>query len=178
MSRVGLKPIPIPEKVTIERKGSLIEIKGPKGCLLETLPDRISFEVKDSMVFLSRDNESRETRAKHGLIRALLANDVRGVTEGYEKKLTIIGIGYRASKKGSNLELSLGFSHPVIYPVPEGIEIKVEENTKITISGIDKQKVCQVAAEIRMFKKPEPYKGKGIRYEDEVVRKKVGKATG
>ena len=136
MSRVGLKPIPIPEKVTIERKGSQIEVKGPKGTLSETLPDRISFEIKDSMVFLSRENESRETRAKHGLIRALLANDVRGVTEGYEKKLTIIGIGYRASKKGSNLELSLGFSHPIVYSVPEGIEIQIEENTKIIIKGI------------------------------------------
>ena len=178
MSRIGLKPIPIPDKVTIEQKGSLIEVKGPKGALTETLPDRISLEIKDSTIILSRESEERSIKAKHGLIRALLANDVKGVSEGYEKRLEIIGIGYRAAKKGKNIELSLGYSHPVIYPIPEGIDINVEENTKIVVTGIDKQKVGQIAAEIRAFRRPEPYKGKGIRYDGEVVRKKVGKATG
>jgi large subunit ribosomal protein L6 len=151
-------------------------VKGAKGSLERTFDSRISFNVGEGRVEVARQNDERETRALHGLSRALLNNMVVGVSEGYQKNLEMIGVGYRASLKGTALELLVGFSHPVLVEPPEGIEFQVPENTKITVTGIDKQLVGQVAADIRRVRPPEPYKGKGIRYAGEQVRRKAGKA--
>ncbi len=176
MSRIGKSPIPIPEKVEFSVKGQTVTVKGPKGELTRTFTDRIGFEVEDGVITVTRENEQRQTRALHGLSRALLNNMVLGVTDGYRKELAIVGVGYRASMKGSTLELLVGFSHPVNIEQPAGVTIDVPEPTKIIISGIDKEQVGQVAADIRAVRPPEPYKGKGIRYTDEQVRRKAGKA--
>lgn len=176
MSRIGKAPIPLPQGVELKQAGSTVEVKGPKGSLSHTIPDGISLQVADGEIHVKRKGDAKRVRSLHGLSRTLIANMVTGVTEGFEKGLEIVGIGYRAAVQGKNLQLNLGYSHPVIYPVPEGIEVEVEKQNKITVKGIDKQQVGQVAAEIRSFRKPEPYKGKGIRYVGEQVRRKAGKA--
>ena len=176
MSRIGKTPIPIPQGVEIKRAGSTVEVKGPKGSLSHTIPEGVSMQVEDGAIHVKRKTDAKRVRSLHGLSRTLIANMVTGVTEGFTKGLEIVGIGYRANIQGRNLQLSLGYSHPVIYPIPEGIEVEVEKQNKITIKGIDKQQVGQVAAEIRSFRRPEPYKGKGIRYVGEQVRRKAGKA--
>ena len=176
MSRIGKKPIPIPAGVTVAVDGSTVRIKGPKGELTRAIRPEISVTVADGVVTLERPSEQKQHRAYHGLTRALMANMVQGVTGGYRKSLDIVGVGYRAEKKGQNLVLTVGYSHQVIYPQPPGITITTPTPTNIVIEGIDKEKVGQVAAEIRSVRPPEPYKGKGIRYTGEQVRRKAGKA--
>jgi large subunit ribosomal protein L6 len=176
MSRVGKSPVPLPSGVDIEVNGSDVTVKGAKGTLRRTFDSRISFNVEGDEVEVGRANDERDTRAVHGLSRALLNNMVVGVSEGYKKDLEMVGVGYRASLKGNSLELLVGFSHPVLIEAPEGIDFEVPEATKISVSGIDKQLVGQVAADIRKVRPPEPYKGKGIRYSGEHVRRKAGKA--
>jgi large subunit ribosomal protein L6 len=178
MSRIGKAPIPVPKGVEVRQAGAAVEVKGPRGTLAQTMPAGISFQVEAGMLHVKREGNAKKVRSLHGLVRTLIANMVTGVTKGFEKRLEIVGIGYRATLQGRSLQLSLGYSHPVNYAIPEGIEVGVEKQTTITITGIDKQKVGQVAAEIRSFKKPEPYKGKGIRYVGELVRRKAGKAKG
>ena len=176
MSRIGKAPIPIPQGVEIKQAGSAVEVKGPKGTLSHTVPDGISLQIADGVIHVKRDGDAKRVRSLHGLTRTLIANMVTGVTEGFEKGLEIVGIGYRANLQGRNLQLNVGYSHPILYPLPEGIEVEVEKQNKIVVKGIDKQQVGQAAAEIRSFRKPEPYKGKGIRYIGEQVRRKAGKA--
>ena len=178
MSRIGKNPIPIPGGVTVSIDGTTSVVKGPKGEHRQHIPEGMTFEEKDGRLTITRPNESKTARAMHGLVRALIANQVHGVSEGFEKKLEIIGVGYRAAVKGKVLDLQLQFSHPVEYPIPEGITITCPDATHITVAGVDKQQVGQVAAEIRAYRKPEPYKGKGIRYEGEYVVRKAGKAAG
>jgi large subunit ribosomal protein L6 len=176
MSRIGKQPITIPTGVNLKVATGSVEVKGPKGTLTSPLPPGISCEVDKGSAQINRRTDAKRERAFHGLARALLANAVKGVSEGFSKNLEIQGIGYKAQVQGKNLELALGFSHQVIYAVPEGLKIEVDKKqTKISISGVDRQKVGQAAAEIRGLKPPEPYKGKGIRYAGEFVKKKVGK---
>ncbi len=176
MSRIGQKAIELPEKVKLSVDDSgAVAVEGPKGKLSWTLPPLISMEINNNSVVLSRREENRLARSQHGLSRALVANMVRGVSKGFTKNLEIQGVGFRAAVQGKVLNLSLGFSHPVNFPIPDGIKITVTENTKISIEGIDKQVVGQVAADIRSYYPPEPYKGKGVRYEGEQVRRKEGK---
>jgi len=177
MSRIGLQPIDIPDGVTITIEGETSVVKGPKGELRQHIPEGLSYEQKDGQLTVSRPDETKPMKARHGLVRALIANQVQGVPEGFMKSLEIIGVGYRAAVKGKVLDLQLQFSHPVEYPIPDGIEIVCPEQTRIDVKGIDKQLVGQVAAEIRAYRKPEPYKGKGIRYVDEYVVRKAGKAA-
>jgi len=176
MSRIGKAPITVPDGVTIEVAGAAVTVTGPKGTLARTLPDRISAAVEGGILRVSRRDDQRQTRALHGLSRALLANMVAGVANGFTRELLMTGVGYRASLQGSTLELLVGFSHPVRREAPEGIGFEVPEPTRIVVRGIDKQLVGQVAAEIRRVRPPEPYKGKGIRYSDEKIRRKAGKA--
>jgi large subunit ribosomal protein L6 len=176
MSRIGNSPVPVPAGVEVKVDGSDVTIKGAKGTLERSFDARISFNVEEGTIEVVRANDDRDTRALHGLSRALLNNMVVGVSEGYKKDLEMVGVGYRASLKGKSLELLVGFSHPVQIEAPTGIEFEVPENTKISVSGIDKQLVGQVAANIRKVRPPEPYKGKGIRYVGEHVRRKAGKA--
>jgi len=178
MSRIGRKPIPIPQGVEVKIEGKVVTVKGPKGVLSHTVPAEIEVTLEDGEIRVHRKSDNKRSKALHGLTRTLIANMVTGVTEGFEKRLEIVGVGYRAQLEGKALRLSLGYSHPVIYPIPEGIEIEVPQPTKIVVRGIDKQKVGQVAAEIRALRKPDSYKGKGIRYEGEVVRLKAGKGRG
>lgn len=177
MSRVGLKPISLPKGVEVTVDGNSSRVKGPKGELVQHIPSGIDVVVEDGNILCKRSSDAPRERANHGLVRALISNQVIGVSEGFSRKLSIIGVGYKAEAKGKTLELSLGFSHPVKFPVPEGIKIETPDPTTIVVSGIDKQLVGQVAAEIRAHRQPEPYKGKGVRYEDEVVRKKAGKSA-
>ena len=178
MSRIGNQIISIPEKVTFSCKDGHVEVKGPKGELAWDLPEGISFKEEDGGITLSRQSEkSRVQRALHGTARSLVANMVQGVSEGFVKKLEIQGVGFRAAVKGKELNLSLGFSHPINHLIPDDLKVTVEENTKITVEGIDKQKVGQFAAEVRAYYPPEPYKGKGVRYVDEYVRRKEGKSV-
>jgi large subunit ribosomal protein L6 len=176
MSRIGYAPITIPEGVEIAIDGSTLTVTGPKGTLTRTFSERVSFSLDDGQVAVGRDSDDREARSLHGLSRALLQNMVTGVSEGYSKELTTVGVGYRANLQGSTLELQVGFSHPVHIERPDGIEFEVPEQTRIIVRGIDKELVGQVAADIRSVRPPEPYKGKGIRYVDEYVRRKAGKA--
>jgi large subunit ribosomal protein L6 len=177
MSRVGKQPVPIPDGVKVALEDGVFVAEGPKGRVEEALLEGLQVEVGDGVLTVTRSNETGELRAKHGLLRALLANAVHGVNQGFSKELEIHGVGYRAQLKGKEIHLSLGYSHPVVFPVPEGIEVQVDEKAgKITIGGANRQQVGQVAANIRSLRKPEPYKGKGIRYSDEIVRRKVGKA--
>ena len=178
MSRIGKNPIPIPSGVTVKIDGNTSVVKGPKGEHKQHIPDGLTFDEKDGQLTVSRPNDTKSIRAKHGLVRALIANQIHGVTEGFEKKLEIIGVGYRAAVKGKVLDLQLQFSHPVNYPIPTDVTITCTDNTHITVAGVDKQRVGQVAAEIRAYRKPEPYKGKGIRYVGEYVVRKAGKAAG
>lgn len=179
MSRIGNKPVAIPSGVTLEVKGSTVHVKGPKGELSYELLPQVSVTVEDNMATIARKDDTKESRARHGLTRALLANMVKGVSDGYTKELEIIGVGYKAALKGKTLQLSLGYSHPIDFTIPADIEILQDERNKniLRINGVDKQLVGQVAAQIREFRPPEPYKGKGIRYSDEHVRRKVGKAA-
>jgi len=176
MSRIGKKPLAIPKDVKIEVKDGCIYLEGPKGKVSRTLSDRISIEVKDSQLFVKRSSDTKTDKSLHGLYRALISNMIKGVTEGYVKELDIIGVGFKAQIQGATLNMQLGFSHPVNFPIPEGIKIETPKPTQIVIRGIDKEKVGEVAAQIRSVYPPEPYKGKGIRYAGEYVKKKVGKA--
>jgi large subunit ribosomal protein L6 len=175
MSRIGRKPVPVPDAVTVEIAPGNIAVKGPKGELVQTLSPDMTVEQGDGAVTVARPTDRGEHRALHGLTRSLIANMVEGVTEGFEKRLEIQGVGYRAALKGKKLELALGYSHPVAIDAPDGIDFEVPQPTEIIIKGIDKQLVGQVAADIRKRRPPEPYKGKGIRYKDEQVLRKVGK---
>jgi large subunit ribosomal protein L6 len=177
MSRVGQAPIPIPSGVQVSVTGQTITVNGPKGELQRAFPEDIAVDKADDEIRVTRASESREVRALHGLVRSLIANMVQGVTEGYEKRLEIHGVGYRAQKQGNDLELAVGYSHTVKKPAPDGIEFEVPAPTRITVKGIDKELVGQTAAEIRAIRKPEPYKAKGIRYEGEHIRRKAGKAA-
>ncbi len=176
MSRIGKQPITIPAGVDIKIDGQSVEVKGPKGNLSLTVAAPITAKVEDDRVVVERPNDESSNRALHGLSRTLINNMVVGVTEGYSKGLEIVGTGYRATAKGKAIEFALGYSHTITVEPPEGIEFKLESPTKLTVVGIDKQLVGETAANIRKLKKPEPYKGKGIRYTGEVVRRKVGKA--
>jgi large subunit ribosomal protein L6 len=177
MSRIGKAPISIPGGVDVTLGGGAISVKGPKGELRRELPEQISIRQDGDVLQVERVDDERESRALHGLVRSLVQNMVTGVTEGFHKDLDIVGVGYRAAAKGkSSLELSLGFSHPVVVDAPDGIEFVVPQPNRIEVHGIDKQLVGQVAANIRKWRTPEPYKGKGIRYVDEHVRRKAGKA--
>jgi large subunit ribosomal protein L6 len=177
MSRIGKIPVPVPAGVDVTISGALVTVKGPKGTLEHVVPAPIQVaRDEDGALVVTRPNDERDSRALHGLTRTLLANVITGVTEGYEKKLEIVGTGYRVAAKGSDLEFALGFSHPVTVSAPEGITFAVESPTKFSVSGISKQQVGEVAANIRKIRKPEPYKGKGVRYAGENVRRKAGKA--
>ena len=175
MSRIGNQPIAIPNGVDITLDGHNLTVKGPKGTLSHKLPQSMQVEVTADEVKVARPSDDKEHKSLHGLTRSLINNMVIGVTEGYSKTLEIVGVGYRAAMKGKNLNLTLGFSHPVIMEPPAGIEFETPEPTKIIVKGADKEVVGQVAAEIRDWRKPEPYKGKGVRYEGEHVRRKAGK---
>ncbi|HWJ41935.1 MAG TPA: 50S ribosomal protein L6 [Solirubrobacterales bacterium] len=175
MSRIGRKPVPVPDAVTVEIASGNIAVKGPKGELQQIFSSDMTVEQGEGVVTVARPTDRGEHRALHGLTRSLIANMVEGVTDGFEKRLEIQGVGYRAALKGKKLELALGFSHPVAIDAPEGIEFEVPQPTEIIVRGIDKQLVGQVAADIRKRRPPEPYKGKGIRYKDEQVLRKVGK---
>lgn len=176
MSRIGKNPVPIASGVDVKVAGQDVTVKGPLGTLERTFHERVSIVVEDGEARVLRQDEDRQTRALHGLSRALLANMVEGVSTGFRKELSIIGVGYRASLKGKDIELLVGFSHPVSVLAPDGITFEVPDQTRIIVSGIDKELVGQVAADIRKVRPPEPYKGKGIRYIDEHVRRKAGKA--
>jgi large subunit ribosomal protein L6 len=177
MSRIGKQPISIPAKVKVEVKGQQVFVEGPKGKLNWELPRRTSIKVENGQLVVSRQGGDDQVKALHGLSRALVNNMVRGVSEGFVKKLEIQGVGFKAAVQGKAVNLSLGYSHPVVYPIPDQIKVTVEENTKLTIEGPDRQVVGQVAAEIRSFYPPEPYKGKGVRYADERVIRKEGKTV-
>jgi large subunit ribosomal protein L6 len=175
MSRIGKKPIPIPQGVTVQVEDGVVRVKGPKGELEQAVRPEMKVEVSDGEVVITRPSDSPAHRALHGLTRALIANMVAGVTDGYRKALELVGVGYRAEKRGKTLVLTVGYSHQVKYPEPDGLNITTPSPTTIVVEGIDKQKVGQAAAEIRQVRPPEPYKGKGIRYQGEHVRRKAGK---
>jgi large subunit ribosomal protein L6 len=176
MSRIGKRPIPIPQKVAVTISGQHLIVKGPKGELTRTLPDEVEVLQEGETIVVRRRDESRAARQRHGLCRTLVANMIEGVSQGFQRRLEIQGVGYRAQVQGRNLTLSVGYSHPVQIAPPDGIQLAVENNTNILISGIDKESVGNIAAQIRSVRPPEPYKGKGIRYANEVVRRKAGKA--
>ncbi|WP_129840992.1 50S ribosomal protein L6 [Streptomyces sp. RFCAC02] len=177
MSRIGKQPIPVPAGVEVTIDGRTVAVKGPKGSLSHTVAAPIEVSrTEDGTILVSRPNDENRNRALHGLSRTLVNNMITGVTQGYIKKLEISGVGYRVQAKGSNLEFSLGYSHPILVEPPEGITFTVENQTRFSVEGIDKQKVGEVAAKIRKLRKPDPYKAKGVKYEGEVIRRKVGKA--
>lgn len=176
MSRIGNRPIDVPSGVEIKIAGDQVQVKGPKGNLSCGMPEGISAELEGGTLTIKRPDDSKESRARHGLARALTNNMVVGCSTGFTRNLEIEGVGYRAEVKGKTLNLLLGFSHPVNMPIPEGLSVSVEANTKLSIEGVDKQSVGQFAADIRSLRPPEPYKGKGVRYDDEHIRRKVGKA--
>lgn len=178
MSRIGRKPIVIPPGVKVHIEGALIRAEGPKGKLSQPVPAGLKAAMDDGKVTIARQGDDRKIRALHGLARALIANMVNGVKDGFEKKLEIVGIGYRAQSQGRNLQLALGYSHPVIFPLPEGITAEIDKQTAITLRGADKALLGETAAQLRALRKPDPYKGKGIKYADEVIRRKVGKKAG
>jgi large subunit ribosomal protein L6 len=176
MSRIGKRPIPVPQKVTVTINGQHVAVKGPKGELSRTLPPEVEVVQEGDTVLVNRRNESRPARQRHGLCRTLIANMVEGVSQGFQKRLEIQGVGYRAQVQGRNLVLNVGYSNPVQIEPPDGIQVAVENNTNVIVSGIDKEIVGNTTARIRAVRPPEPYKGKGIRYAGEVVRRKAGKA--
>ena len=176
MSRIGKAPITVPSGVDINISGRTITVKGPKGTLSRVIPGEIIVRQEESTLFVERPNDERDNRAKHGLVRTLVNNMVVGVTDGFTKELEIVGVGYRAEAQGQNLRLALGFSHPVMVDAPDGISFEVPAQTRVIVKGIDKELVGQVAANIRSIRKPEPYKGKGVRYLDERIIRKAGKA--
>lgn len=179
MSRIGKKPVAIPSGVTVEVNAGVVVVKGPKGELSYALLPEVDVAIEEGQAVVTRKDDEQESRARHGLTRQLIANMVEGVSKGYEKKLEIIGVGYKAQAQGKKLTLNLGFSHPIDFPVPEGIDVSQDEQNKniLIVFGIDKQLVGQVAADIRQYRPPEPYKGKGVRYTDEFVRRKAGKTA-
>jgi large subunit ribosomal protein L6 len=177
MSRIGNKPIAIPEKVKVTLENREIKVEGPKGTLEMVCSPRVELEVDDENIVIKRRSNTGRDKAFHGLTRSLINNMVIGTTEGFEKTLEINGVGFKAAVQGKNLNLSLGFSHPIHLPIPDDIKIAVEEGTKVTVTGINKQRVGAIAAKIRSYYPPEPYKGKGVRYSDEVVRRKEGKTA-
>ena len=176
MSRIGIKPIVVPAGVEVTVDGNVVTVKGPKGQLSQEINKNMSIELKDGMLTVSRPNDERHNRGQHGLSRTLINNMIVGVTTGFEKKLQLVGVGYKAEKKGDTLVMSLGYSHPVEMKDPEGITTECPSQTEVTVKGIDKALVGNYAANIRAWRKPEPYKGKGIKYVDEVIRRKEGKA--
>ena len=178
MSRIGRKPIPLPDKVKVEIKPDTVVVTGPKGSVSNPIPPGITFQQKDKQVVAIRQNDTGPQKAYHGLARALVANAVKGVTEGFTKELEIVGVGFRAESKKNSVVFTLGFSHPIEYPLPPGIHITVDKQTRLVVTGVDRQQVGQVAANIRSLRKPDPYKNKGIRYVGEVLKKKAGKAGG
>ncbi len=178
MSRIGKKPITIPQGVKVQLEDRLVRAEGPKGKLVQPIPSGLGAAMHDGQIVITRENDQRTVRALHGLTRALVANMVTGVKEGFERKLEIVGIGYRAQLQGKALQLSLGYSHPVVFPLPDGISAEVERQVVITLRGADKALLGQTAAKLRELRKPDPYKGKGIRYSGEVIRRKVGKKAG
>jgi len=177
MSRVGKSPISLPGGVAVTKTASHVQVKGPKGNLSQAIVSMVSIDIEDNVVTVHRANDSKPARANHGLMRALVNNMVVGVSAGFKKELSVIGVGYRAAVKGKKLVMQLGYSHPIEFPIPAGIDIAVDKSNKITVSGIDKQQVGQVSAEIRAFRKPDHYKGKGVRYVNEYVRIKQGKSA-
>lgn len=177
MSRIGKQPVVVPAGVEVKIGTDAIEVKGPKGTISTPVSDKIAYELKDGHVYLSRKDESRESNAQHGLRRTLLNNCILGVTQGFSKSLEVIGVGYRVAVKGNIIELQVGYSHPVLVDIPDGIAAKAEGNT-LTLSGASKEQVGQFAASIRRIRQPEPYKGKGIKYTTETIRRKVGKSGG
>ena len=177
MSRIGKHPIPVPAGVEVSIEGNHIHVKGPKGELDYDFNTLMTVVLEDGQIVVTRPGDSRQAKSFHGLTRTLIANMVEGVSNGFQKKLELVGVGYRAALKGSNLEMQLGYSHPVIVEPPAGITFEVPDQTHIVVNGADKQQVGETAAVIRKWRKPEPYKGKGIRYEGEVVRRKLGKAA-
>jgi len=178
MSRIGKKPISVPDKVKVDIKPDTVVVTGPKGTVTNLIPPGIKWQQKDKQLVAVRQDDSGPQRAYHGLARALVANAVRGVTEGFSRELEIVGVGYRAEQKKSSVVFTLGFSHPIEYPIPPGISITVDKQTRLVVTGVDRQQVGQIAANIRSLKKPDPYKNKGIRYVGEVLKKKAGKAGG
>jgi large subunit ribosomal protein L6 len=178
MSRIGKKPIPIPSGVKINVTNGTVSADGPKGKLSQPVPAGLSAVVEANVLTIARENDERRLRALHGLTRALVANMVTGVKDGFERKLDIVGIGYRAQMQGKAIQLALGYSHPVIFPLPEGITAEIERQVAITLRGADKALLGETAAKLRSLRKPDPYKGKGIKYSDEVIRRKVGKKAG
>ena len=178
MSRIGKKPIPIPPGVKIHLDGMTVRAEGPKGKLSQLVPLGLTPRVADGALVIERHDEDRRVRALHGLARALVANMVLGVTSGFERRLEIVGIGYRAQMQGKSIQLALGYSHPVLFPLPEGVTAEIDRQTAITLRGPDKAVLGQTAAKLRALRKPDPYKGKGIRYAGEAVRRKVGKKAG
>ncbi len=179
MSRIGKKEIPVPKGVEVRQEGNTVQVKGPKGTLSTSLVPGISMKVENNVIQFHRGDEETKSKAFHGLVRALVANNIRGVSEGFKRELDIVGVGYRAEVKGREVVFALGYSHPVRFAIPDGIDVVIDAKTgHITITGIDKQKVGQTAAEIRSLREPDPYKGKGIKYSDEIIRRKAGKAAG
>jgi large subunit ribosomal protein L6 len=178
MSRIGKKPIPIPQGVKVQVDNSTVRAEGPKGKLAQPIPAPLSAKLDGATLVIARPDDDRKVRALHGLTRALVANMVFGVKDGFERKLEIVGIGYRAQMQGKAIQLALGFSHPVIFPLPDGITAEIDKQTAITLRGADKALLGETAAKLRGLRKPDPYKGKGIRYSDEHVRRKVGKKAG
>jgi large subunit ribosomal protein L6 len=176
MSRIGKMPIPVPAGVEVKIDGQVVEVKGPKGTLTHTVPSPITIVLEDGNIIVTRPDDERNSRSLHGLTRTLISNNIEGVTKGFTKGLEIVGTGYRVTVKGSAVEFALGYSHPILVEPPAGISFQVDGNTKITVVGIDKQAVGEVAANLRKLRKPEPYKGKGVRYAGEVVRRKAGKS--
>ncbi len=179
MSRIGKKPIPLPKGVEVKKDGNRVTVKGPKGMLATPIVPGIEVKIENNVVSFDRHNDEGKTRAAHGLMRALVASNVLGVTQGFKKELDIVGVGYRAEVRGKEVVFQLGYSHPVHFPIPKGIDVAVDgKSGHITVTGIDKQQVGQTAAEIRSLREPDPYKAKGIKYSNEVIRRKAGKAAG
>jgi large subunit ribosomal protein L6 len=175
MSRIGKKPIPIPKGVTVTVDGAVVDVKGPKGQMRQPVPPGITIAVEDGTVVARPDGEARALGKFHGLARSLVANAVLGVAEGWKRELDIVGVGYRAELKGKQVHLALGYSHPIVFDVPAGIEVAIDKQTHITVTGVDRQLVGQVAANLRRLRKPDPYQQKGVRYTGEVLKKKAGK---
>jgi len=178
MSRIGKKPIPIPQGVKVQVGEGVVRAEGPKGKLSQPIPSPLSATLDGGVLVIGRPDDERKIRALHGLTRALMANMVSGVKDGFERKLDIVGIGYRAQMQGKSIQLALGYSHPVIFPLPDGITAEIDKQTAITLRGADKALLGETAAKLRALRKPDPYKGKGIRYSDEYVRRKDGKKAG
>ena len=178
MSRIGKLPIPIPQGVKIQVDGATVRAEGPKGKLAQPVPSGLTTRVADGTIVIERASDERQVRALHGLVRSLVANMVTGVKDGFERKLDIVGIGYRAQLQGKNIQLALGYSHPIIFPLPDGVTAEIDKQVAITLRGADKAVLGQTAAKLRALRKPDPYKGKGIKYANEVIRRKVGKKAG